>query len=142
MITELKAAIIKRLQPLRTRARVVADDTDGEAGSNAQIKSDYTIRVSYSGGSFTPPDNTNDIAMQLAERTFQVAIEVRDLRNEDKAVQLLEDVGLLLLGFCACIEGVIGEASLQSDRFQQNKDGAYFYVLNLSIPVRVFKKYG
>jgi hypothetical protein len=134
VILQLKAAILQKLQPLSARVRIVSDDTEGEAGTASQVRSDYTLRVGYSGGTFTPPDTRETIGYQYCDRAFQIAIEIRDLRSEDKAVQLLEDVEDLLLGFCPCVPGVIGDFFLQSDRFVQNRDGIYFYTINLSIP--------
>lgn len=141
MIKDIKLAIIARLQPLRDRVRIVADDTEGESGSNANVKSDFTLRVSYAGGNFNTPDGGDDVPIQIGDRSFQVLIEVKDLRTEDKATALLEDAENLLLGFCPCVAGVIGEFYLTSDRFLQNKDNIYYYSLNLTVPVRVFKNY-
>ncbi len=134
MITALKTAILQRLQPLSNQARIVADDTDGEAGTASQVRSDYILRVGYSGATFEPPDTPETVGMQKCDRNFQISIEIRDLRTEDKAVDLVEDVENLLLGFCPCVSGVVGDCYLQSDRFQQAKDGIYYYVVNIFIP--------
>jgi hypothetical protein len=117
--------------------RIVSDDTEGEAGAASQVRSDYVLRVGYSGGTFSPPGTPESIGYQYCQRNFQVAIEIKDLRSEDKAVQLLEDVENLLMGFCPCIPGVIGGIALESDRFIQNREGVYFYSVNFSIPVIV-----
>ena len=134
MITQLKQAIINKLQPLSSEVRIIADDTEGEAGSNNLVKGDYILRVGYAGGQFEPPSNTEYIGLQKCDRSFQVSIEIRDFRNEDKAVAMIEKVEKLLLGFKACVQGVVGEAYLESDNFQQNRESIYFYVINLTIP--------
>lgn len=134
MITQLKQSILQQLQPLSDRVRIIADDTEGEAGSKNLVKGDYVLRVGYAGGQFQPPPNTNYIGLQSCDRSFQISIEIRDFRSEDKAVALVEEVEKLLLGFKACVEGVTGEAYLESDNFQQNRDGIYFYIINLTIP--------
>jgi len=134
MLTQIKKAIASRLQPLSNRARIIADDTDGEAGTNSQVQTDYTLRIGYTGSSFIPPATTQTIDLQESTRSFQVAIEVKDLRNEDKAVQLVEDVEHLLIGFCPCVGGVSGAFYLESDRFSRNDRGIYFYIVNVSVP--------
>lgn len=142
MITEIRQAIIERLnQTLSSRVRVVSDDTDRDSGAKAQIKTDYIARVSFAGSSFNPPDNPDSVEMQLVTRAYQISVEVQDLRTEDKTVKLLEDIELRLMGYCPKVPGVTGQFYLQSDRFQSNKDGIYFYVINLSIPCRVLKEY-
>jgi hypothetical protein len=139
MITLIKQAILERLQPLSSKVRVITDDTEGEAGSASQVKSDYILRVGYSGSTFEPPENKEKVELQNCDRSFQVSIEIRDFRSEDKAVDLLEEVENLLLGFCPCVGGVIGDFYLQSDRFQQNRDGIYYYVVNFTVPCVVLK---
>lgn len=134
-LTEIKKAIIQRLQPLRTRVRIVADDSQGEAGSNAEVKSDYTIRVSYSSGNFNPPVTQQGFGFQQGTRSFEISIEIRDLRNEDKAVALMEDIEGLIIGYCPCVAGVDGEFYLVSDRFVRASEGIYFYSISVSIPI-------
>lgn len=134
MLLEIKEAIVSKLRSsINGRARVIADDSEGEAGSANQVRGDYIIRVGYAGGNFSPPTTVEDI-LQSVDRTFQVSVEIRDLRTEDKAVQLLEDVEKLLIGFHPCVEGVTGKISGSSDRFQQNKDGIYYYIFNFTVP--------
>lgn len=134
LIILIKSAIIQRLSTLSDKVRIIADDTEGEAGSSNQVKSDYILRVGYTGTTFEPPETKETVGYQNCDRSFQVSIEIKDLRTEDKAVQLLEEVEDLLLGFCPCVGGAIGDFYLQSDRFQQNRDGIYYYVVNISIP--------
>ena len=134
MLVEIKQAIAGRLSDsINGRARVVIDDTEGEAGSANVVRSDYTVRIGYAGGSFQAPTTIEDI-VQNCDRTFQVSIEIKDLRNENKAVQLLEDVEKLLIGFHPCVEGVIGKIYGSNDKFSQNKDGIYYYVFNITVP--------
>lgn len=140
MLTDIKGAIASHLLPLSDRARIIADDTDGEAGSNSQVRHDYIIRIGYTGTSFDPPPTTQLIGIQTCNRSFQVAIEVRDFRNEDKTIALLENVENLLLGFCPCVKGVTGEIYLESDRFAKNDNGIYFYVVNITVPCVVVKR--
>lgn len=131
-INQIKRAIISRLQRLSDRVRIVGDDTDGEAGSKSQVRSDYILRVGYANGSFTPPNE--DVEYQSCDRAFQVAIEMRDLRSEDAAVDLIDEIESLLMGFRPCVDGVIGDCYLQSDRFVQNREGVYFYAVNIVVP--------
>ncbi|MBD2492476.1 Gp37 family protein [Aulosira sp. FACHB-615] len=137
MLKEIKQAIIAQLQPLSDRARIFADDTEGEAGSNSQVRHDYIIRVSYAGGTFTPPTTTTRVAFQQGDRSFQIAVEYRDLRNEDKAVELLEEIQGLIFGFCPCVQGVTGEFYLGSDRFIRNDNGVYFYAVTFNISTHI-----
>jgi hypothetical protein len=142
MITELRRSIIGRLeQYFIDRVRVISDDTERGSGAKALVKTDYIARVGYSGSSFDSPDNHDDVALQKVTRSFQISLEILDLRTEDRTIQLLEDIENKLMGFCPSINGVIGQFSLLSDRFQQNKDGVYFYIINLSIPCCIFKDY-
>lgn len=133
LIEELRQSIIQRLQPLSSQARIVGDDTEGEAGTQSQVKSDYTIRVGYTGATFAPSATVESI-IQDCDRSFQVAIEIRDLRGEVKATNLLTQIENLLIGFHACVDGVTGKAYGQSDRFVRNEDGIYFYAFDLVIP--------
>lgn len=137
-IKQIKDALRTRLQPLSDRARIVVDDTEGEAGSASQTQADFTIRVSYTGGDFSPPD-TDDVFFELGDRSFQIRIEVKDLRTEDKATELLDDASDLLFGFRACVDGVIGEFRVLGDRFIENRNNIYYYALNVSVPVQIFK---
>ena len=139
MITELRQAIIQRLSPLSSRAKIIGDDTDGEAGSKSQVTSDYVIRVGYSGGSYERPQNTEYIPIQNGDKSFEISIEIKDLRNEDKTISLLEDVENLLIGFCPCVEGSTGEFYLQSDRFVKNQNGVYYYVISIAISCFLLK---
>ena len=137
MITKIKQAIVARLQPLSDRAKIVAnDDLDETSGSNTQVQPDYQIRVGYAGGTYTAPDGAS-APFQLGTRSFEISIQIRDFLSEDKAVALLEDIELLLLGYCPCVNGVAGDFYLQSDRFVQNRDGIYFYVITVTIPVHL-----
>lgn len=133
MIKEIKQAILLRLVPLRTSARIIADDSGGEAGGNAQVKSDYIIRASYSGGTFTPPVTQSGFSNQESTRNFEISVEIKDLRSEDEATDLMEKIEDLIAGFRPCTRGVQGEFYLASDRFVQNKDGVYFYAITVSI---------
>jgi hypothetical protein len=139
MLIEIKQAIASQLQPLSDRVRIVVDDSDGKAGSNAQVTSDYTLRIGYTSGTFTPPDTIQSVGLQTVNRSFQVAIEIKDFRNEDKAIALVEDVENLLMGFHPCVNGVIGETYLESDRFAKNDQGIYFYVVSLTVPCLLVK---
>jgi hypothetical protein len=139
MITELRQAIIQRLQPLSSQAKIIGDDTEGEAGSKSQVKSDYILRVGYSSGSFEQPQTTEYIPLQNCTRSFEVSVEIKDLRNEDKAVALLDAVEGLLIGFCPCTANSAGAFYLQSDRFIKNQDGVYFYVISISISCFLLK---
>lgn len=139
MITALRQAIIQRLQTLSSRARIIGDDTEGEAGAKSNVRHDYIIRVGYAGGTFDQPANTEIVGVQNCDRSFQVSVEIRDLRNEDKTIQLLEDAEALLIGFCPCIGGVAGAFYLQNDRFQQNQDGVYYYVISIAISCFLLK---
>ncbi|MEH2138572.1 Gp37 family protein [Nostoc sp.] len=140
MLTQIKSAIALHLQPLSDRAKIIADDTDGEAGSKSQVRADYTIRIGYGSTTFTPPSTTETVGLQQGDRTFQISIEVKDFRNEDKTVQLLEDVENLLMGFHPCVKGVIGEIYLESDRFMKSDQGIYFYIVNVSVPCIIVKR--
>ncbi len=139
MLLEIKRAIASQLQPLSNRARIVVDDSDGKAGTSAQVTSDYTLRIGYTSATFTPPDTIESVVLQACNRSFQVAIEIRDFRNEDKAIALVEDVENLLLGFRSCVPGTIGETYLESDRFAKSDAGIYFYVVNITIPCILVK---
>ena len=133
MINELRQAILQRLQPLSSQARIISDDTDGEAGSKSQVTADYILRVGYSGGSFEQPLTTEYIPLQNGTKSFEVSVEIKDLRNENRTTALLESVEALLIGFCPCVPGSIGEFYLQSDRFVKNQNGIYYYVISISI---------
>lgn len=139
MITELRHSIIQQLHPLANRAKIIGDDTEGEAGAKSQVRSDYIIRVGYSGGTFEQPVTTEVIPLQKGDRSFQISVEIKDLRSEDKTIQLLEDIEALLIGFCPCLNGVIGAFWLTGDRFQQNQEGIYYYVINISISCFLLK---
>lgn len=139
MLTEIKSAIASQLSSLSDRARILNDDTDGEAGSNSQVRNDYTIRVGFAGTTFNPPPTTQLIGLQECNRSFEVKIEIRDFRNEDKTLELLEAAENLLLGYCPCVKGVTGEIYLESDRFLKNEKGIYFYVINIAVPCVIVK---
>jgi hypothetical protein len=139
MITELRQAILQRLQPLSSQAKIIGDDTEGEAGSKSQVTSDYILRVGYSGSSFEPPQTTEYIPLQNGTRSFEISVELKDLRNENKTIALLESVEALLLGFCPCVTGSKGEFYLQSDRFVKNQNGVYYYVISISISCFLLK---
>lgn len=133
LIEDLRQVIIQRLQPLGASARIVGDDTEGEAGTQSQVTSDYIIRVGYTGATFTPPDTVESI-IQSCDRSFQVAIEIRDLRSEAKATSLLDQIEQLLIGYHPCVDGVTGKIYGQGDRFIRNQDGIYFYAFDCVIP--------
>lgn len=139
MITELRQAILQRLQPLASQAKIIGDDTEGEAGSKSQVTSDYILRVGYSGGSFEQPQTTEYIPLQNGTRSFEISVEIKDLRNENKTIALLESVENLLIGFCPCVAGSTGEFYLQSDRFVKNQNGVYYYVISISISCFLLK---
>ncbi|MHC5939246.1 Gp37 family protein [Nostoc sp.] len=139
MLIEIKRAIASQLHPLSDRARIVVDDSDGKAGSAAQITSDYTLRIGYASATFTPPDTVESVGFQPCNRTFQVSVEIKDFRNENKAIALLYDIENLLMGFRPCVSGVIGETYLESDRFARNDQGIYFYVVSLTVPCILVK---
>jgi hypothetical protein len=134
MLVEIKQALAAQLQPLSAEAKILIDDTSGEGGFTAEVRQNYQVRIGYASGSFDPPATTNDVQFQTGTRQFQVAIEFKDLRSEDRAVALTEQAERLLIGFYAQVEEVTGEAYLESDRFRKFKDGIYFYEINVSIP--------
>ncbi|MEH1789660.1 MAG: Gp37 family protein [Nostoc sp.] len=134
MLIQIKQAIALQLQPLSNRARIVVDDSDGKAGSAAQVTSDYTLRIGYTSATFTPPDAIETVGFQFCNRAFQISIEIKDFRNEDKAIALIEDIENLLMGFRPCVKGVNGDIYLESDRFAKNDSGIYFYVIQLTVP--------
>jgi|LakMenEpi03Aug12_release.lakeMendotaPanAssembly.Ray.scaffolds.fasta_scaffold503635_2 hypothetical protein len=138
MINELRQAIIQRLSPLNDQAKIIGDDTDGEA--NPKITSDYVIRVGYSGGQFDQPPTTEMVSLQTGNKSFEVSIEIKDLRNETKTVELLENVEHLLIGFCPCVDGATGEFYLQSDRFVRNQNGIYYYVISIAVLCFLLKR--
>lgn len=131
MINELRQAIIQRLQPLSSQAKIIGDDTEGEA--NPKVTSDYIIRVGYAGGQFDQPPTTESVPLQTGNKSFEISIEIKDLRNETKTVDLLEQVENLLIGFNPCVSGTAGEFYLQSDRFVRNQNGIYYYVISIAI---------
>lgn len=139
MITELRQKILERLSPLASQAKIIGDDTEGEAGSKSQVTSDYILRVGYSGGSFEQPQTTEYIPLQNCTRSFEVSVEIKDLRNENKTIALLESVEGLLIGFCPCVTGSTGGFYLQSDRFVKNQNGVYYYVISISISCFLLK---
>lgn len=136
MINQLRLAIIQRLQPLANQVRIIGDDTDGEVN----IKSDYGIRVGYAGGQFNQPNTTETVPLQTGSKSFEVSLEIKDLRNETKTVELLESVENLLIGFCPCVEGSTGEFYLQSDRFVKSQNGIYYYVITIGISCFLLKE--
>ncbi|ALY07485.1 hypothetical protein kac65v162_gp035 [Nodularia phage vB_NspS-kac65v162] len=142
MITELRQAIIERLeQRFSSRAKIISDDTDGDTTAKLQHRGDQIIRVTYAGTSFEPPTSPDDVAIQIANRSYQISVEIRDLRTEDKTVQLLEDIQARMMGFCPKVDGVTGQFYLQNNNFKQNDSGTYFYTINIAIPSRVLKSY-